>query len=160
MKAKELMIEKWINANQDFKLELADGKIKYIHVFQMLCPGCVYYGIPQMIDIHERYQSENFKVYGMHSVFENHHVMNEEALRVFVKEWRLKMPIAIDKLLPGEWMPVTMRSYGLQGTPTTLVIDGKGELRMNFFGHMEGTKLYAFLDKLIKEQHSAIELKS
>ena len=160
MKAKDLIIEKWLNSPEDFKLELADGKIKYIHVFQMLCPGCVYHGVPQTIEVFDKYNSENFQVLGLHSVFENHEVMNEAALKVFIKEWRLQMPIAIDKLLPGEWMPATMRSYGLQGTPTTLIIDGNGELRLSYFGHMETKSLHAFIEKLIEEYYSAVSLKA
>ncbi len=160
MKAKDLIVEKWLNSSPDFKVELADGKIKFIHVFQMLCPGCVYYGIPQTIEVFEKYNSGKFSVLGLHSVFENHEVMNEAALKVFIKEWRLNMPIGIDKKIPDDWMPATMRSYALQGTPSILIIDGKGELRMNYFGHLENEQLFKFLDSLIKENLSAIELKT
>lgn len=159
MKAKELEIEKWLNTSEGFKeIKLADGKIKYIHVFQMLCTGCVYYGVPQTMDIFNKFNSDNFQVLALHSVFENHEVMNEKALKVFINEWKLKMPVGIDKLLPGQWMPATMRAYGLQGTPTTLIIDGAGELRLSYFGHMETQGLYEFLEKLIEENNSAIKL--
>ena len=159
MKAKEVIVEKWINTTENFSLNLADGKIKYIHFFQMLCTGCVYYGIPQTVAIYEKYNSEKFQVLAIHSVFEHHEAMNENALRVFIHEWKLKMPIGIDKLLPGEWMPVTMKTHGLQGTPTTIVIDGHGELLLNTFGHLDTNRLCEFLDKLIEENNSALPLK-
>ena len=159
MKAKEVIVEKWINTTENFSLNLADGKIKYIHFFQMLCTGCVYYGIPQTAAIYEKYNSEKFQVLAIHSVFEHHEAMNENALRVFIHEWKLKMPIGIDKILPGEWMPLTMKTHGLQGTPTTIVIDGQGELRLNTFGHLDTHRLCDFLDNLIQENNSAIPLK-
>lgn len=159
MKAKEMQIEKWLNVSENFSLNLADGKIKYIHFFQMLCTGCVYYGIPQTQKIFEVYESEKFEVLAVHSVFENHEAMNENALKVFIKEWKLAMPVGIDKHLPGEWMPSTMKAYHLQGTPSTIVIDGNGELRLNVFGHMDMDRLCHFLNQLIEENNSAITLK-
>ena len=158
MKAKELIIEKWINTEKEFSLSLADGTIKFIHVFQMLCPGCVYYGIPQTIEVFNKFNGPNFKVMAVHSVFENHEVMSEAALDVFIKEWHLPFPVGIDKRLSDQWMPETMKSYQLQGTPSTIVIDGKGQVRLNHFGHFDESALNKFLEKLIKEQNSAISL--
>lgn len=152
MKAKDMNIEKWLNTTENFKLDLQDGSIKFIHFFQMLCPGCVYYGIPQTTEVFNKYQSEKFKVMAVHSVFENHEVMSEAALKVFIHEWRLPFPVGIDKRLDGEWMPETMKTYQMQGTPTTVVIDGKGEVRLAHFGHFEQDQLEAFLNRLIEEQ--------
>lgn len=158
MKAKELKIKNWLNTNPNFNLNLEDGSIKYIHVFQMLCPGCVYYGIPQTIEVFNKYNTQDFKVIALHSVFENHHVMTEEALKVFIHEWRLPFPVGIDQHKGEEWMPETMKAYNLQGTPTTIVIDGNGKVRLCHFGHFEMPELEKFLNKLIEEKNSAIPL--
>ena len=158
MKAKELSIQTWLNTNSDFSINLEDGVIKYIHVFQMLCPGCVYYGIPQTIEVFKKFNSPKFQVMALHSVFENHHVMTQDALGVFIHEWKLTFPVGIDQRLENEWMPETMKAYQLQGTPSTIVIDGKGKVRLCHFGHFEMEQLEVFLNKLVEEQQSAIPL--
>jgi hypothetical protein len=117
----------------------------------MLCPGCVYFGIPQTIEIFKKFEGSQFKVMGLHSVFENHHVMTQEALEVFIHEWKLPFPVGIDQRKDDEWMPETMKAYHLQGTPSTIIIDGKGELRLCHFGHFEMDQLEKFLKKLIDE---------
>jgi thiol-disulfide isomerase/thioredoxin len=151
MRAKELNIEKWLNTAANFEVNLFDGTIKYIHFFQMLCPGCVYYGIPQTIEIFQKFESKKLKVMAVHSVFEHHEVMNEDALNVFIHEWKLPFAVGIDRRKEGEWMPETMKAYQMQGTPTTIVIDGKGEIRLAHFGHIEQEQLEAFLNRLLNE---------
>lgn len=152
MKAKEFVIDKWVNARPDYHLDLSSDKIKIIHVFQMLCPGCVYQGIPQTVELYQKFNSNDVEVVGLHSVFENHHVMTPEALDVFIKEWRLPFPVAIDKRLEGEWMPETMKAYHFQGTPSLLIIDHKSDVRLNHFGHLDQEQLEAFIQRLINEK--------
>lgn len=153
MKAKDLIIEKWANAKPNYDLDLSSNKIKIIHVFQMLCPGCVYKGIPQTVELFQKFNGEDVEVVGLHSVFENHHAMTPEALEVFIKEWRLPFPVAIDKRLEGQWMPETMRAYQFQGTPSLLIIDHLGEVRVNHFGHLDQANLENFIQRLINEKH-------
>ena len=57
MKAKKLIIEKWINTPEGFSFDVKDDCIKIIHAFQMLCPGCVYKGIPQTIELFNKFDS-------------------------------------------------------------------------------------------------------
>ena len=61
---------------------------------------------------------------GVHSVFEHYAVMNRAALEVFVHEFRLTFPIAIDRPgVPGQPIPRTMRAYDLRGTPSFVLLD-------------------------------------
>lgn len=152
MKAKDLIIEKWVNAPVNFELSVSSQKIKIIHVFQMLCPGCVYRGIPQTVELFNKYNSEDVVVVGMHSVFENHHAMLPEALDVFIKEWRLPFPVAIDKRIDDQWMPETMKAYHLEGTPSLIIIDHNGDIQLCSFGHVETEKLDTYITKLINEK--------
>lgn len=149
MKAKEFDILKWLTPEGSSPFDLNDGAIKFIHFFQMLCPGCVYYGIPETIKVYNRYQSDKLKVYGIHSVFEHHHVMTEEALRVFLEEWKIPFPVGIDRHVNGDWMPQTMRNFHLQGTPSTLIIDGEQNIRLLRFGHFGEEELFNILDSLL-----------
>lgn len=145
MKATPLKVQKWLNAPDEYSLDVSANKIKVIHAFQMLCPGCVYHGIPQTVELYNKLQGPDIDIVGLHTVFENHHAMVEESLKVFIKEWRLPFPVGIDQHINGRSLPETMREYQLQGTPTTIVIDQSGEVLVKYFGALDTEKLIDFL---------------
>lgn len=128
-----------------------------VHVFQMLCPGCVSRGIPQAQKVAALFDTPDLVVLGLHSVFEHHAAMEPHALQAFLHEYRINFPVGIDA--PGEDSdprPLTMRRYGMQGTPTTLLIDGAGRLRRHLFGGHEDLLLGAEIQTLLLEL-SAVE---
>lgn len=143
--AKEIVISQWLNTRKDFRFDQHGKGIKFIHFFQMLCPGCVYYGVPQTVEVFRQFQSEGFQVYGVHSVFEHQDVMTPEALQVFIDEWKIPFPVGIDRHEPGQWMPQTMKNFQLQGTPSTVIIDGQNRLLMSHFGHFDMEHLTQFI---------------
>jgi len=151
--AEQLIIDGWVNCDPNFNLDLNDSKIKIIHVFQMLCPGCIYHGIPQTTELYNKFNSDKVVVVGLHSVFEDHDDMIPELLEDFIKEFELPFPIAIDKRLEGEWMPETMKLYQFQGTPSTLIIDQSGNVKIIFFGVLESNKIEAIIQQLIEEKN-------
>lgn len=60
---------------------------------------------------------------GLHTVFEYHEAMGLEALRAFVQEYGIGFPVGVDAPGPdGDPLPRTMRAWGMQGTPTTVLI--------------------------------------
>lgn len=154
-KALDLKVSEWLNAPANFKVDLNAPHIKVIHAFQMLCPGCVYAAIPQAIELHEIYKNQPVQILGLHTVFENHHAMTPASLQVFIKEFRLPFPVGVDQHTGDNWMPDTMKAYDMQGTPTTLVIDHKGEVRLQHFGHIDTQKFLIFLDDLINQAKAA-----
>ena len=157
-KAPELQVSTWLNSKTPLSLESLRGKVVVLHSFQMLCPGCVLHGLPQAGAIHELFDSEEAQVIGLHSVFEHHSVMNEAALRVFLYEYRIKFPVTIDRSADSGPIPMTMRSYKLQGTPSTVIIDQSGDVRMIHFGQISDLRLGSIIGRIIAEprtQHSA-----
>ncbi|GEP03053.1 hypothetical protein MOX02_10910 [Methylobacterium oxalidis] len=121
-----------------------------LHAFQMLCPGCVAHGTPQAEKLHRMFtKSGDVVVIGLHSVFEHHAAMTEVALEAFVHEYRLTLPIAVDR--PGEDGPIpqTMRRYGMRGTPTTIVIDRQGVVREHVFGQIDDLALGVIVGSLV-----------
>ena len=46
-----------------------------------------------------------------------------------------------------------MKDYRLQGTPSFIVIDHCGYIKLNHFGHMDQQKLEVFIEDLIKKKH-------
>ena len=133
--APELQISDWFNTAQPLTLAALRGKVVVLHTFQMLCPGCVQFGIPLAQRMYETFDPKQVAVIGLHTVFEHHAVMNRDALAVFIHEYNLHFPIGIDKPGDQHGIPLTMREYHLQGTPSIILIDKSGRLRLQKFGH-------------------------
>lgn len=71
---------------------------------------------------------------GLHTVFEHHAAMTPVALEAFLYEYRIAFPVGVDAHADGDPVPLTMRAYGLHGTPSLLLIDREGNLRRHSFG--------------------------
>ncbi len=142
--APELDVDGWIGTPST--LESLRGRVVLVEAFQMLCPGCIRYGLPQAQRVHRLFPKVT--VLGLHTVFEHHEVMGADALKVFLSEFRITFPVAIDRS-DGGTMPVTMQRYGMEGTPTTLVIDQEGGLAMSHFGQIDDLALGGVLGRLL-----------
>jgi thiol-disulfide isomerase/thioredoxin len=149
--APELETSQWLNTLEPLRLSGLKGKVIVIHVFQLLCPGCVSHGIPQASAIHELYADEEVQVIGLYTVFEHHDVMTVEAAH----EYRIRFPIAVDRPSTSGTTPVTMERYRMQGTPTLIVIDKKGRVRLNHFGRLSDMQVGNFIGGLLTEDQSA-----
>lgn len=117
----------------------------------MLCPGCVSHGLPLVQRIGRTFDSDEVMVLGLHTVFEHHAVMGRDALEVFLSEYRIDFPVAIDRPLDGQAIPATMQRYGLRGTPSMLIIDRHGRVRHIAFGAVDELALGVFLGRLLAE---------
>src|SRR3546814_6968230 len=127
----------WLNTQQDISLDSLRGSVVVLHAFQMLCPGCVSHGIPQAKAIHAAFPPDKVRVIGLHTVFEHHAAMGPVSLEAFVHEYRLSFPIAIDTTADDGPIPKTMQAYQLQGTPSLILIDKQGYIRLHHFGQLE-----------------------
>ena len=142
----------WLNTDQPLELEHLRGRVVVVHAFQMLCPGCVSHGIPQAQRVAELFARAPLTVVGLHTVFEHHEAMGVEALRAFVQEYRIRFPVGVDAPGPdGDAMPRTMRAYGMQGTPTIVLIDAQGRRRRQVLGVHDDLLLGAEIGTLLAE---------
>ena len=142
-------IETWLNTPEPLSLDSLRGRIILLGSFQMLCPGCVQVGLPQLARAAALFLADQVAVIGLHTVFEHHAAQGETALRAFIHEYRLRFPIGID--LPGKPLPQTMAAYDLQGTPSLILIDRQGMLRAKRFGHVDDLWLGAQIGALLTE---------
>lgn len=149
--APELQVAAWLNATQPMSLSRLRGKVVAVYAFQMLCPACVSHGIPQARTIRSTFAEQDVAVIGLHSVFEHHDVMTAKALEAFVHEYRIQFPVAIDQPAPRGAIPLTMAQYQLRGTPTLLLIDRQGRLRLNHFGRADDMQVGAVIGRLLAE---------
>lgn len=154
--APEWQTSTWFNTPELLSVERLRGQVVVLHAFQMLCPGCVVHGIPQMQRIANLFKSAPLAVVGLHTVFEHHEAMGPESLRVFLHEFRVRFPVGVDAPGPdGDPMPRTMRAYAMQGTPTTILIDPRGRLRRQLFGAHDDLLIGAEIGSLLVEARTS-----
>lgn len=150
--APPLQVAQWFNTRAPLTLEGLRGRVVVLHAFQMLCPGCVDKGIPQARRVHEAFSQEQVMVIGLHTVFEHHAVQGTPAaLQAFIHEYRLPFPIALDQPHATRSTPLTMEALMLQGTPSLVVLDKEGCMRLHHFGHLDDLRLGALLGQLLTE---------
>ena len=142
-------ISEWLNSPQPVTLAGLRGRVVVLHAFQMLCPACVSHGIPQALRVHQLFAKEQVAVIGLHTVFEHHDVMGPNALRVFLHEYRVSFPVGIDQAALRGPVPLTMQAYGLRGTPTVVIVDQQGRVRLNHFGQVDDLHLGAVIGQLL-----------
>lgn len=153
--APELAISQWFNTDTPLTLAQLRGRVVVLHAFQMLCPGCVQGGIPQAQRIANLFSPDKVAVIGLHTVFEHHDAMTPVALKAFLHEYRITFPVGVD--VPGECTPIpqTMAAYGMQGTPTLILIDRAGRIRKHGFGAEDDLRIGADIALLTAEPASA-----
>ena len=150
--APPLSVSQWFHAPQPITLDSLRGRVVVLHAFQMLCPGCVAHGIPQAKEVHRQFAREEVAVVGLHTVFEHHEAMTPVALAAFLHEYRIEFPVGVDaRSDDGGDIPQTMRAYGMRGTPTLVVIDRVGRIRMHAFGSVEDLAVGALIGRLLVE---------
>ncbi len=156
--APEWVVEQWLNADSPLSLAALRGRVIIAGAFQMLCPGCVSELIPQLRQVHALFKGAELSVLGLHTVFEHHDAMGPISLKAFLHENRINFPVAIDQpQMPKITIPKTMEIYGMEGTPTMLLIDRGGNLRRQKFGHVPDMQLGAEIMALLGEGRSKPE---
>lgn len=149
--APELEVETWFNTPRALSLSALRGRVVALHAFQMLCPGCVSHGIPQAERLRDTFAADGLVVLGLHCVFEHHAAMTPVALEAFLHEYRIRMPVGVDRAGAGDPVPRSMRALGLRGTPSLLLIDPLGHVRHHHFGRVDDLVLGAQVARLLAE---------
>jgi hypothetical protein len=141
----------WVNAPAPLTLQGLRGRVVVIEAFQMLCPGCVAHGLPQVTRVFETFDPGDVAVIGLHTVFEHHAAQTPVALEAFLGEYRIRFPVGIDAPGDDQGLPRTMARYGMRGTPTLVLIDALGRRRAQHFGTVPDLQLGAEIMALIAE---------
>ena len=69
-KAPNLKVSEWVQGNGS-NLDQHSGNVVLVEVFQVNCPGCFMYGIPESIEIFNKYKSKDVSVLGVATAFED-----------------------------------------------------------------------------------------
>ena len=70
-KAPNLKLGKWVQG-METNFDKEGDNVKLVEVFQVNCPGCFIYGIPEAINIYNKYKSEGLTVLGLATAFEDY----------------------------------------------------------------------------------------
>jgi peroxiredoxin len=143
--APEIAVSRWFNTGEPLKLSELRGRPVLLHAFQMLCPGCVTHGTPQTQRAFDLFRHSDLQVIGLHTVFEHHAAMTPVSLEAFIHEYKLTFPIGVDETAEGTPIPVTMGRYGMQGTPTSILIGRDGRIVHHGFGQQGDMALGAII---------------
>lgn len=151
--APDWQVSQWFNTQSPLSLGQFRERIVLLHAFQVLCPGCVSHGVPQAERVHREYTGHGVTVIGLHTVFEHHAAMTPVTLEAFLHEYRITHPVGVDAAsAQGDPIPLSMRRYDLRGTPSLMLIDHAGRLRMHEFGRIDDLRLGVWLGRLLAEQ--------
>jgi hypothetical protein len=82
-KAPNLEVSTWVQGKPT-NIEKEKGNVVLVEVFQVNCPGCFLYGVPQAIDIYRKYSDSGLKVLGLATAFEDFDKNNLENLQRLV----------------------------------------------------------------------------
>ncbi len=120
-KAPLFSVSDWVQG-EPTNFDQLKGNVVLVEVFQVNCPGCFLYALPQAVDLHERYSNDGLVVLGIATAFEDFDLNTLDNLRKLVnhgevvgetfhtlsqhgvlEDWRLPyripFPLAMDKLV-------------------------------------------------------------
>ena len=87
-KAPNLKVSDWVQGLPT-NIDKLVGNIIVIEVFQVNCPGCFLYGLPQAISIYEKYRNKEVKVFGIATAFEDYDKNTLENLQLLLSEGKV-----------------------------------------------------------------------
>ena len=79
-KAPNLQVSTWVQGKPT-NINNEKGKVVLVEVFQVNCPGCFLYSIPETIDIYRKYKDKGLTVLGLATAFEDFDKNNLENLQ-------------------------------------------------------------------------------
>lgn len=83
--APELQVSEWVQGGP-INLKDYQGKVVVVEVFQVNCPGCFVYGIPEAIDNYNKYKNNGVEVVGLATAFEDFDKNTIENLKLLLNE--------------------------------------------------------------------------
>lgn len=83
--APELKVSEWVQGGP-ITLKDYQGKVIVVEVFQVNCPGCFIYGIPEAIDTYQKYKNNDVVVLGLATAFEDFDKNTLENLKLLLQE--------------------------------------------------------------------------
>ena len=108
-KAPNLSVSKWVQGMAT-NIDQEKDHIVLVEVFQVNCPGCFLYGIPEAINIYNKYREDGVRVLGLATAFEDFDKNTLENLDLLSKTGQVigetkKALTQYGKIVDGDRMP-------------------------------------------------------
>jgi thiol-disulfide isomerase/thioredoxin len=84
-KAPSLLLSDWVQG-EPHAFDQLSGRVVLVEVFQLNCPGCFLYALPQAIDLYQRYSDHGLSVLGVATAFEDFDKNNLENLTRLIEK--------------------------------------------------------------------------
>jgi thiol-disulfide isomerase/thioredoxin len=213
-KAPNLHVSEWVQGLPT-NIDKNIGKVVLIEVFQVNCPGCFMYALPNAIEIYKNNSRDDVVVLGLATAFEDYDKNTLDNLKLLLTSgkvigetfnalnqyrqlldgdklnYKIPFPVAMDVLRKNtqdftdnnvidfiesninnynsyseqdkkvlfervkqylknkKYSALTFDEYKLQGTPSAILVDKKGNLRNIFFG--ANSNLHGLVKQLVNE---------
>lgn len=213
-KAPNLHVSEWVQGLPT-NIDKNIGKVVLVEVFQVNCPGCFMYALPNAIEIYKNNSREDIVVLGLATAFEDYDKNTLDNLKLLLSSgkvigetfnalnqyrqlvdgdklnYKIPFPVGMDVLRKNtqdfsdnnvidfiestidnynsysepdkkvlfervkqylknkKYSALTFDEYKLQGTPSAILIDKKGNLRNVFFG--VNNSLNDLINQLVNE---------
>jgi hypothetical protein len=82
-KAPNLQISEWVQG-EPTNIDKEYGNVVIVEIFQVNCPGCFLYGIPEVLHVYNGYDRNQIKVLGVATAFEDYDKNTVENLRLLL----------------------------------------------------------------------------
>jgi len=211
--APSLSVSEWVQGSPT-NLKQEKGRIVLVEVIQVNCPGCFLYGIPEAMNMYNKFKDEGVTVLGIATAFEDFDKNTLENLQKLTDKgevigetkkalerqgqlqngrlpYTIPFPLGMDRVTKAtgevshgqimqfiysqvqnfqsqpeyykkqiiqhattylnskEYSAETFETFGLQGTPSTILVDRKGILRNVSFG--QNGYLESIIQRLLRE---------
>lgn len=139
-------IAAWINS-QPLELAQLKGKVVVLDFWGHWCGACVMYGIPEMLELHDRYHDQGLVVIGVHvsrggTVVDTAEKLEEKTAQTRARFWKgRKLPFAVALAVGKQGLihafdkdPAIATDYGVKTYPTDILIDRRGKVVASSIG--------------------------
>ncbi len=86
--APNIKIFEWVQGIPT-NIDKLQGNVVVLEVFQVNCPGCFLYGLPQAISLYERFKNSDVKVIGLATAFEDYDKNTLDNLKSLLTEGKV-----------------------------------------------------------------------
>lgn len=86
--APNIKISEWIQGIPT-NIDKLRGSVVVLEIFQVNCPGCFLYGLPQSISLYEKFKTKDVRVIGLATAFEDHDKNTLENLKLLLSEGKV-----------------------------------------------------------------------
>lgn len=159
-----LSVAEWVQG-EPHNFDRLLGQVVLVEVFQVNCPGCFLYSLPQAVELHQRYSKKGLVVLGLATAFEDFDKNTLTNLRLLLDtgevigetlrtltehgqlqngRWplRIPFPVAMDRLIQME-KPVseqTVQDFIRQKLPDIAghARDDQDQMRQRVFAYLDG----------------------